>query len=251
MVPDRDLWNCLEDRLAKIDVDQIEQYAQNFLVSYAAEDWSEAYHHNYEYEIERICSAISTRLRCHFAEWVRQINVPTQTGTRVRCIDPKGSFLNFNYTNSLQKIYEISDRRILHIHGSASDPDDEIVLGHGWEPQESDLLYRSVDEGTDSRVAGGFHLIDEFLAKTYKPTQKILERNKEFFENLGSVSEVFVLGHSLSAVDWPYFKEVQRNLDPDAMWTVSYHSDKEKMVSAANDAGIVASTMRAVRLADL
>lgn len=43
MVPERDLWSYLEERLAEIDVDQIEEYASNFLVSYGADDWSDAY----------------------------------------------------------------------------------------------------------------------------------------------------------------------------------------------------------------
>lgn len=34
VVPEKDLWSYLEERLAEVDIDQIEEYAWNFLVSY-------------------------------------------------------------------------------------------------------------------------------------------------------------------------------------------------------------------------
>lgn len=76
VVPDKDLWSVLEERLAEVDVDQIEDYAENFLASYGADDWSDSGHHDYEYEIEQICNAISRKLRKHFADWVRQLEIP-------------------------------------------------------------------------------------------------------------------------------------------------------------------------------
>lgn len=251
MVPEKDLWSCLEDRLAEVDVDQIEDYASNFLVSYGADDWSDAYHHDYEYEIEQICAAISSKLRSHFADWVRQIVIPPRTVSPVRCIDSKSLFLNFNYTSTLQRLYGVPDSRILHIHGSAQDPTTEIILGHGWDRQVSDLRSRFTDEDTDVRVAGGFQLIDELLASTFKPTKEILKLNKSFFEGLRSVTRIYVLGHSLAQVDEPYFSAVLSNVNPNAQWTVSFHSDGAETWSAANNIGIPASNIRVEQLINL
>jgi len=47
-------------------------------------------------------------------------------------IDPTAFFLTFNYTPSLQELYGVPDRRILHIHGEANLPDSDLILGHAW-----------------------------------------------------------------------------------------------------------------------
>lgn len=251
VVPEKDLWSCLEERFAEIDVDQIEDYAENFLVPYGADDWSESGHHDYEYEIEQICSAISSRIRKHFADWVRQLAIPTKVAVPVQCVDPSALFLNFNYTAALQRIYGVPEARVLHIHGAASDSTAEIVLGHGWERQAADLHSRFTNEDTDVRVAGGFRLIDDLLAETFKPTREILARNKAFFTDLSSVTEVFVLGHSLAEVDKPYFSAVLDYADSDAHWTVSFYGSDVATRSAAEDIGIPISRLRLKLLRDI
>ncbi|WP_277996003.1 MULTISPECIES: bacteriophage abortive infection AbiH family protein [Rhizobiaceae] len=244
VVPDRDLWSVLEECLAQVDVDQIEDHAANFLMSYGADDWSDSGHHDYEYEMEQICSAISKDLRRNFADWVRQIEIQASPAFPVRCIDPNASFLNFNYTPTLQRLYDVADNRVLHIHGSASDVAADIILGHGWDRRASDLRSRFTNEGTDVRVAGGFQLIDDLLAETFKPTKDILARNKTFFEGLKTVTEVFVLGHSLAPVDGMYFHAVLDQVHPDTQWTVSYYKDENATRSAAEDIGIAGSRLR-------
>ncbi|WP_394196820.1 bacteriophage abortive infection AbiH family protein [Litoreibacter albidus] len=251
VVPEKDLWSCLEERLAEVDVDQIEECANNFLVSYGADDWSDSYHHDYEYEIEQICAAISEKLRSHFSDWVRKIVIPSYAGNPVRCIEPASLFLNFNYTSTLQRLYDVPDSRILHIHGSVQDPTAEIILGHGWYRQTSDLRSRFTDEDTDVRVAGGFTLIDDLLANTFKPTKEIITRNKMFFHSLHSVSQIYVLGHSLADVDAPYFNEVLSNVSSNAQWIVSFYSDGAEILSAARNMGIPASNIQVELITNL
>ncbi|BBB12888.1 AbiH family protein [Sphingopyxis sp. FD7] len=60
---DKDFWACFEERLASFDEDAIIDYAEQFLVSYGADDWSDAYHHDFEYEIEQVVDALSRKLR--------------------------------------------------------------------------------------------------------------------------------------------------------------------------------------------
>ncbi|MBB6181833.1 bacteriophage abortive infection AbiH family protein [Pseudorhizobium flavum] len=251
VVPDKDLWSILEERLAEVDVDQIEDYAENFLASYGAEDWSDSGHHDYEYEIGQICDAISTTLRRHFADWVRQLEIPAHVARPVRCIDPNATFLNFNYTPTLQRLYDVANDHVLHIHGSAMDATSEIVLGHAWNRQASELRSRFTDEDTDVRVAGGFQLIDDLLAATYKPTEELLVRNKVFFDDLSGVTEVFVLGHSLAHVDEPYFCAVLDRVDAKANWSVSYYNDEDAVRLAAKSIGIPSASVQLKQIGDL
>src|SRR3954454_534840 len=51
---DEDFWNCFETRLATFDSDNVIQYAEQFLVPYSADEWRDAYHHDFEYEIQQV-----------------------------------------------------------------------------------------------------------------------------------------------------------------------------------------------------
>lgn len=176
---DKDFWNCFEERLATFDPDHVIDHAENFLVSYGAEDWSDADHHNFEYEIEHIVDGLSRTMRKHFADWIRGLPIPLPgTVPLVNCIERRAKFLNFNYTPTLQSLYGVDPGQVLHIHGSAVDPDSLIVLGHGWERQAHEMLVRQVDEETDTRIAGGYRLIDDYFAGTFKPTEKILPKTR-------------------------------------------------------------------------
>lgn len=224
---DKDFWSCFEERLASFDYDNVIDYAEKFLVSYGADDWSDAYHHDFEYEIEQIVDGLSRKLRTKFAEWIRLLPMPAPGAfTPVRCIDPAGCFLSFNYTPTLQRLYSVPEQNITHIHGRSSQGDAEIVVGHGWERQADELLSQGVDENTDVRVAGGYGLIDDYFAATFKPTEKIIERNRSFFDGLVDVSEVIVLGHSLAEVDALYFWEILSQIDRrTTRWTISYYAE--------------------------
>lgn len=225
---DRDFWNCFEERLATFDSDHVIDYAENFLVSYGAEDWSDAYHHGFEYEIEQIVDGLSRTMRKHFADWIRGLQIPLLGMVPlVNCIDRRAKFLNFNYTPTLQSFYGVPPGQVLHIHGSAVDPDSLIVLGHGWERQADELLSRQVDEDTDTRVAGGYRLIDYYFADTFKPTEKILAQNQAFFDGLGGVTDVFILGHSLADVDALYIAEIVNKVHATARWTISCYKTPE------------------------
>ena len=226
---DKDFWSEFEQRLASFDSDTLIEDAAQFLVSYSADKWSDSFHHDYQFEINRVVEALSSTMQSHFAEWIRKLPIPNPAFIRTSRlpIDPKAKFLNFNYTSSLQQLYAVQDAQILHIHGSATDPDAALVLGHGWEPENLDPYRFETDpEDADMRVVEGVQLIDEYFKNTFKPAQQILDDNISFFENLNTVREIFVMGHSLSDVDLLYFQEVIRCVDSTQVrWLVSYYGD--------------------------
>lgn len=225
-------WSDLENNLANFDTDQIIEYGNNFLPSYGADDWSDSGHHDHEYEIERITSLVSEKLHVRFVEWLRTLPIPEASAfpPPVRSIDRSGKFLSFNYTPTLQWLYGVRD--VLHIHGSLLDEASDIVLGHGWEPGDHESWESQVDEDTDTRVAGGYRLIDDYFRGTFKPTEKIIARNWRFFFSLADIEEIFVFGHSLAAVDRPYFERILRGVPQTANWTISYYGASERWEKA-------------------
>lgn len=72
-----ELWSEFEDTLAYIDTDKIVDDASNYLVSYNVEDWSEAYHHDYQYEVQRAIDVITITLRKLFTTWILSLEIPS------------------------------------------------------------------------------------------------------------------------------------------------------------------------------
>lgn len=201
-------WNDLESGLAGIDVGRIVEDLEHFATSYGADDWSDSSHHDFQYEVGRIVECLSTELRRRFGQWIRQLPIPTPAtvSQRLRTIDPTASFLTFNYTSTLQKLYGVPDCHVLHIHGAARLADDDLVLGHAWNPEGRRSLNDRPDiEEMDTRLVEAHTILDRYFSNTFKPSARLIEKHHPFFEQLTCARDVCVLGHSLSSVDEPYF----------------------------------------------
>lgn len=226
---DDEFWWQFEQQLANFDTDAAIDYASQFLMSYGADDWSDSGHHDYQYELERVVEAISKTLQERFAQWVRQLPIPSLSScfTGLLPLDPNAFYLSFNYTQTLQRTYGIPDGQILHIHGKASDPSDRLILGHGWERSASESLNHGVDMSeADIRVIEGNEIVDGYFSATFKPTAQIIADNQTFFSNLNAIRQIYVMGHSLSEVDAPYFAAIIKNIDSSSVrWMISYHSN--------------------------
>ncbi len=217
---DAEFWNQFETRLAEFDAEAAVDYASQFLDDKGYGD--------FQYELEQIGAGLSTRLSRHFAAWARALVVPSATEvSRLLSIDPAARFLTFNYTATLEQLYRVPAERILHIHGSAGNPADSLVLGHGWERKPEDSLNFEPDgPESDWRVREGIAHIDDFFEATFKPTQRLIEANAGFFDELRDVDEIRVLGHALAEVDEPYLEAVMDAVDLSrTRWTISTYDD--------------------------
>jgi Bacteriophage abortive infection AbiH len=208
-LPAGDDWSRLEQALAEIDVDHVVEDLEQFAPSYGAEDWSDSGHHDFQYEVRRLVECLSIELRQQFGQWIRKVPIPTPATTpcRLQTLDPTAFFLTFNYTPTLQDLYGVPDARILHIHGSANLPDSDLVLGHAWNPQQRPSLNdRSDIAEMDPRLLEVNAIIDSYFSDTFKPSARLVEEHRPFFEQLKDVEQIEVLGHSVSAADQPYYR---------------------------------------------
>ncbi|WP_283610593.1 bacteriophage abortive infection AbiH family protein [Faecalispora anaeroviscerum] len=147
-----------------------------------------------------------------FSRWINTISYPTNcTCNNFLSDEIKNSsiFLTFNYTKTLEDIYDISSKQICHIHGVQGG---EIIVGHGIdninddEDEDEDYFERSYDFGMEG--------IDDIHNSLRKPTKKIIEHTP-FFNELQnhSVENIFSWGFSFSEVDQCYIKEICNRLD--------------------------------------
>lgn len=203
-------WADLESALADLDVDWVIEDLSGFATSYGADDWSDSGHHDFQFEVDRVVQHLSSDLLSYFEDWISQVPIPDpNTVRRLTTINPKAKFLTFNYTPTLAYLYGVPADRTLHIHGSTVDPDQKIILGHAWNPEDRKSLNDRPDIAEiDTRLMEANGIIDRFFSATFKPSKQLINKHRSFFDRLDGVSEVIVLGHSLSDVDAEYFREL-------------------------------------------
>ena len=153
--------------------------------------------------------------------------------------------LNFNYTEFVETLYGAKRENICYIHGCRRNDKgkkpDEIILGHkpGMEEEQWDKVElkpfkfknpykRYIMEAAMETAVREAAWYDE---STTKKCGDIIKNHKDFFDGLSSIEEVFVIGHSLSEVDYPYFEEVRSRCD--AKWHIGYHSldDMKRLIA--------------------
>ncbi|WP_321897187.1 bacteriophage abortive infection AbiH family protein [Burkholderia cepacia] len=235
-------WSDLESALADVDVDSIIEDLGHFMGSYGDDDWSDAGHHDFQYEVDKVVQQLSSGLRMRFGEWIRTLMIPTPdtASARLRTINADAAFLTFNYTSTLKALYGVPDTRVLHIHGSADAKAGELILGHAWNPQERRSLNDRHDVADiDSRLVEAHEILDDYFSRTFKPAARLIRENQAFFDHLHSVDTVQVLGHSLSDVDLPYIHALLRVPGiAGARWLVASRSDRDGEAKCARLAAI-------------
>lgn len=112
-------------------------------------------------------------------------------------------FINFNYTDTLLKRFQIDSTDEFHIHGEASDKE-SIIFGHSDHPQ--------LPTEELARFGGrfrGLYLIEELLYETDKHAHENLFMLSAFLATHGAnkedIRDIYVLGHSMSPPDLEYF----------------------------------------------
>lgn len=227
-LPTREDWSDLELALANMDVDALIDNLGHFMGSYGAEDWSDAGHHDFQYEVQNVVERLSSGLRQRFAEWIRRLPIPSPATARKRLavLDTGAQFFSFNYTSTLGTLYGVHPGRILFIHGCADVADDELVLGHAWHPQSRKSLNDRPDiEEVDTRLMEANDIIDGYFSATFKRSTELITLHRNFFDALTEIEQVVVLGHSLSAVDAAYFAAlIEQRSVAEARWQIACRS---------------------------
>jgi len=230
------LWSCFEYALCTVDSEEVESENSDYLIGYGDDNWRDSAHHDYQYMIEEDL-AFAHSMPEYFHEWILRENTAVSRIVSTKIINPKSLFLNFNYTDTLEKTYNILAERILYIHGNAV-RGDKLILGHHdkslfqSEPQpifnteeDRDIYYENLID--DVRIMEAQEIIKSYYRATYKDTASIIKHNYNFFNTLTDIKEIFILGHSLSDIDYDYFNIIAQKVSTDCKWYISYYNDDD------------------------
>lgn len=252
---DTDLWYQFESNLANLNAEEILSENIGSLPDYFSNTFKPGDRFAFPDIMEEYLRLLTTGLIELFTEFIQQVEYPRSTKDYVVELDIEATFLSFNYTKTLEKLYGIDTERIRYIHNSAYFGSGHIILGHGItpkafleegpeppddvDPEDYEEWYRNNTNWDYSYDTGKETLFHYFLL-TYKPTEKVIQNNRSFFDSLKNVESVFVLGHSIAAVDLPYFEELVKSLKETVIWNVSFfnYSEKVRHLETLKDLGI-------------
>ena len=162
----------------------------------------------------------------YFSSWIKQLKIDDYKknvkSELVSLFSDYTKFLCFNYTDTLECLYNVNPKNICYIHGKAKN--DKLYFGHGNKKTYDDFLGMQNDNWLS--VAEGYDSVNEIL---HKPVKKIIKQNSKFFESICDVDEVYSYGFSYNQVDEPYVSELVSRISKNAKWKLhSYPSEDEK-----------------------
>lgn len=188
-------------------------------------------------ELTERSSLMIEEMREALYDWINEIDYYDKKYKELP-LEFDAKYLIFNYTSTLEKLYNISEKNILHIHNYVTNDINNLIFGHDRIIESSPMLD---NEGNSNYPTSSFLETEGaskmLLTQFYKDTNKIINENEAFFLSLKYIKEIIVLGHSLNDIDLPYFKHIIKIVGNDIKWKISYHYDteyeemKEKMKS--------------------
>ncbi|CCL08518.1 conserved hypothetical protein [Clostridioides difficile CD002] len=159
-------------------------------------------------------------LHKYFYEWINTIQIDKKVKRKIdfyNLINSNDSiFINFNYTKTLELLYEVNSSKIFHIHGIQGG---NIVLGHGDEEMEIDY----------SIYVGSEYILESVYESLKKDTNKVIVENENFFDSLvEKIDKIYSFGFSFSEVDLIYIRKICKTIETkDIIWYIN-DFDKNK-----------------------
>lgn len=133
-------------------------------------------------------------------------------------LDSDGYYITFNYTHTLEDIYDIPWEQILHIHGEVGE--NNLVLGYtkgNFVPEKYSYDVRGKGRGSyiEIEIEDFINRIEDYYVRT--AYEELIDKCKSFYKeiridllkdfldrNQCKIEEIIVYGHSC-AIDFDYF----------------------------------------------
>jgi hypothetical protein len=210
------------------------------------------------------------KMKYHFHRWINKLHYAKGWKNRMLALENDAMYLTFNYTTFLEDEYTIPASQICYIHGNRHDPFGSLVLGHRaniaqdfekwkylrrnrrhYRPNLKDekgryyandnmeyLAYFLSDEQKGNwhnvfrynAVLEAREILEKYYDANMKDTSRIIDQHRPFFQSLKDIKKITVLGHSLSAVDMPYFATIKEQIPNYVDWDFSVYGQRDEQM---------------------
>ncbi len=213
------LWSDFERELPILNQDALFGWA-----TINNPDWNQSQQGYYAF-IDEIRDEVDyvEGLKLYFTEWIQSISLNDVCRKYELPVDDS-LYLTFNYTLTLEQVYHIPANNILYIHGKAKGPFPQLIVGHNMPNEEVDKAFSSDNDIEEEACVEVANLVKGWR----KDTTGIITVNNNFFNQLDDVTDIFVLGHSMTDIDLPYFIRIMQGVSSDTIWHISVFSDKDR-----------------------
>lgn len=248
-------WAQFEKALADLNFEEVLEDNSDYAANPSSEDFRDRDWHTYQFEMEGIVDLLTYDLRKAFKEFILAVQFPPNADGKLLAFDRDSVFISFNYTNTLERFYRIKLEQILYIHGRALNNDDDLILGHGVNPESFKPKEKVAPEGLSDEEYQEWleHMGDDYdysfdqaqkeilsyFDKSHKSTSEVIQQHQHFFDELCEVEKVVILGHSLADVDKAYLEKVVQAVSSrcwlvrflgckKVAWMATYYKDSER-----------------------
>ena len=149
-----------------------------------------------------------------FEKWVDNCQRSITAPKYIHVEKEDSFFINFNYTDVIEMLYEIPEERVLHIHGRSS-KHERLIYGH------NKFLYGISMSNDEEQVS--FE-----LSKYHKNPYEHIYKHQELQEIVKDVEYVHIYGFSFSPVDEDYMDWFFNNVSATSQWEISWFSEEDK-----------------------
>jgi hypothetical protein len=152
-----------------------------------------------------------------FERWIDDCQNDSISPQYTNIIKDDSYFITFNYTDTLERLYNIQENRVLHIHGRSS-KHEHLVFGHNNNDQFI----------ADNSAYYDFERTVQELLHYEKNPYVFIYRNKDLSAIIKDVEFIHVLGFSFSVVDEDYLDWIYNHTTSSCKWEISWYSEKDK-----------------------
>lgn len=237
--PESKFWTDFESSLSDVEMTNLLFSFSDSAPDYENENYGSADIGTLESELYQKLNRFHKKLLLFLEDWISTLTCPQD---RLFALPYNGIYLSFNYTDTLEKLYNVTSANITYIHNKFDPEGSELIIGHNDEVKEYASLIKSNikrlsnmsdqknEEYADAVISErwetrGEIIVNEYRVKLYKDTKAIIKQNDEFFNKIGGISCIYILGHSLNDIDMPYFHKLNESVSSECLWNIVYYAD--------------------------
>lgn len=234
---ENDIWSDFENLLGHPDFNTLEEIFDGYAPDYLSDRESDRDSIIYQVELNGNLQDALYEFAANAEESLFNIQADYFIG---QILDSDGYYINFNYTHTLEEIYNIPGEQILHIHGEVGE--NNLQLGYpkgNFKPEKYSYDARGKGSGPYIEIEIEDHINgieDYYIGTAYAD---LIDKWKSFYKeiridlledfldkNQCKIDEIIVYGHSC-AIDYAYFSYLNTRYS-NAFWKFYVRGDEQK-----------------------